>query len=108
MEIQALIKAGGAEWIKGEHHRVYFNNLADLAGFDADHYASSGRISGATLNGKLLSNSKAQEIESALKFGKLYFDVKAEIFMHSIPDCREIQGKDLAAAIIEEIKSRAL
>lgn len=72
-KLEALKKIG-SEWQKGDRHRIYFNDLATLAGLDIDRYGT-GNISGATLDGRTISNSEAKRIVSRLLDTKVWFDV---------------------------------
>lgn len=70
--IETLIDLGGKEWIKGDHHRVYFNSADELIGLDVARYGT-GNISSASLKGEPISNSKAKLLANA----RVYYDVKA-------------------------------
>lgn len=98
--IETLISIGGNEWISGDHHRIYFNDLATLYGLEFATY-NTGNISSATLNGEKISNSKARKLSTTLDFGKLWFDVtKGEFASRNLPS-------DIASAIIDTINNKA-
>jgi hypothetical protein len=67
--VEKLTAAGGSEWESGDNHRVYFNDLPELYGLQAERYGT-GNISSAKLDGQKISNSKARKIESGLFGGE--------------------------------------
>lgn len=73
--VEKLTAAGGSEWESGDNHRVYFNDLPELYGLQAERYGT-GNISSAKLDGQKISNSKARKIESGLFGGKVWYNVK--------------------------------
>jgi len=73
--VEKLKAAGGSEWESGDNHRVYFNDLPELYGLQAERYGT-GNISSAKLDGQNISNSKARKIESGLFGGKVWYNVK--------------------------------
>jgi hypothetical protein len=73
-----ILKQIGSEWQKNGMHRIYFNHLEDLYGLDCSYY-KTGNISGATLNGELISNSEAKRIQARLA-GKLWYDLADDKF----------------------------
>ena len=73
--VEKLTAAGGSEWESGDNHRVYFNDLPELYGLQAERYGT-GNISSAKLDGQNISNSKARKIESGLFGGKVWYNVK--------------------------------
>lgn len=73
--VEKLKAAGGSEWESGDNHRVYFNDLPELYGLQAERYGT-GNISSAKLDGQKISNSKARKIESGLFGGKVWYNVK--------------------------------
>jgi hypothetical protein len=73
--VEKLKVAGGSEWESGDNHRVYFNDLPELYGLQAERYGT-GNISSATLDGQKISNSKARKIESGLSGSKVWYNVK--------------------------------
>ena len=88
MEKTKLIKLG-SEWQKGEHHRIYFNNLCELFGLSYSVY-KSGNISAATLDGERISNSRAKEIKFALAGAKVWYDLNSgEFCWKGISDTRD-------------------
>ena len=106
MNTKTLKEIGGSEWTKGEIHRVYFNNLAELFGLSCSTYGT-GNISSATVNGAKMSNSKARELSRALRDSKVWYDVKDGEFHYKASGCRAYTGDEIGEAIIEEIKRRA-
>lgn len=72
-QIEKMLAIGGQEWIKGNYHRIYFNNLEELYGLTVERYGT-GNISSAKLNGEEISNSRAKKIQGALT-GKFWYDV---------------------------------
>ena len=107
MNVETLKKIGGSEWIKEDKHRVYFNDLAEFFGLSCSRY-NTGNISGATLNGEKISNSRASEISAALGMSKVWVDVKDGQFHYKVSGCRTYSGETMADAIVEEIKRRAV
>lgn len=106
MDIEKLKKIGGSEWIKNEHHRIYFNNLPELFGLTCSYY-KTGNIFSATLDGEKISNGRAREIETILRFGKIWYNVKTEMFEWKLSNCRDFTAETIADEIIDEIKKRA-
>lgn len=90
MDIESLKRAGGREWVAGDKHRIYFNNLEDL--FDS-HFKS-------------LSRTRIREIKGSLSWGKLWYDLTTSEWGHRIPECRTYNGDQMAWAIIAEIERR--
>lgn len=58
--IEALTEHGGSEWSGYGHHRVYFDT-APLLGLEVERYGT-GNVSGATLYGESISNSRARRL----------------------------------------------
>lgn len=98
--IETLKKIGGKEWQKGDHHRIYFNNLTGWYGLETTHY-NTGNISSATLDGERISNGRARKIEGRLSYGKLYYNVKDGKFYYNGLD------RDDFDTLIARIKARA-
>ena len=73
--IQKLINLGGKEWVKGDMHRVYFDNPSALIGLETESY-KTGNIKSATLKGEKISNSQAYKL-----IDKIYFDIKNNEFV---------------------------
>lgn len=93
----------GSEWMKGGKHRIYFNDLQELAGYGGlvtDHY-NSGAIASATLDGRKISNSQAGRIIDTYRSAKLWYDVLTGKWWSSG------LGDDDRDAIIAEIKRQA-
>ena len=92
------IKSAGKEWVKGDYHRIYFNNLEKFyTALEINTY-KTGSISSATLNGEKISNNRAYKIQTDLDVGKLYYDVKNSAWVHTGID------SDILEIIIENIK----
>jgi len=100
------LKEMGNEWIKGDHHRIYFNNLAEMYGLETGRYGT-GNISSATLDGEKTSNNQARRIASDLKELKIWYDVKKGKFFsrtnYRLYNDRETYTND----IIPKIKAKA-
>lgn len=79
--VEALEAIGGNRWQKGDHDRIYFNDLASLYGLDYTTY-KTGNVMSASLNGEKISNSKASKILSSLHFGKFWYDCHTSEFHH--------------------------
>ena len=93
----------GSEWMKGGKHRIYFNNLQELAGYGGlvtEHY-NSGAIASATLGGEKISNSQVGRIIGSFQSAKLWYDVLTGKWWSSGLDDED---RD---AIIAEIKRQA-
>lgn len=75
----AVLRQGGREWQKGDHHRVYVGEKAGLGaiGVKVSRY-NTGNIAAATRNGKKISNSLAAEYVQGVK--DTYFDVRSNKF----------------------------
>jgi len=74
-----LIASGGKLWERGEHRRLYFNDLMGLYGLEVDRY-NTGNISHATLDGEQISNSSARQIADMLGWGKFWYDLNTGKF----------------------------
>ena len=72
MNIDKLLELG-REWKKDNYHRIYFNNIDELAGLSVSKY-NTGNVSSASLNGESISNSQARKMMSN-SFTKLWYDV---------------------------------
>ena len=105
MNIESLKELGGKEWIVGEKHRVYFNNLDELFGLNCRFYLS-GNVQQATLDGEEISNGRATEILYSLREGRLWFDVVSEKWAFSFTDCRDFTGHEMGSYIVDEIERR--
>lgn len=105
IDIESLKEVGGKEWIVGEKHRVYFNNLDELLGLNCSFYIS-GNVRRATLDGEAISNTRATEILFCLREGKLWYDVVTDNWAFFITDCRDFTGREMGNYIIDEIKRR--
>jgi len=100
--VEQLERAGGSEWESsdGSKHRVYFNDLQGLYGLETARY-KTGNVSGATVDGKPVSNSQARKIESGLYGGKVWYNVDTGKYEHS-----GLSGS-AATKIIGEIQRRS-
>ena len=78
------IKELGNEWQKGNHHRVYFNDLGTLYGIKTNRY-NSGNIQSATLDGKAISNSQARQLLQKFASVKFWFDLTDNKFKFNDP-----------------------
>jgi hypothetical protein len=73
-------KQVGNEWEAHGHHRIYFGNLESRLGLSLSYY-NTGNISGATINGDLISNSEARRILGRLAGAKVFYDCKSDRFV---------------------------
>jgi hypothetical protein len=69
--IETMAAIGGSRWTKAGRDRVYINNIADYLGLDIAYY-NSGNVSGATLDGEGIANSRVYGILGCIS--KVYFD----------------------------------
>lgn len=99
-KIEQLEKLGGKRWTKAGGVRVYFNDLPQWFGLRVTRY-NTGNISSATLDGEPISNSQAQEILEACRFGKLWWDSADEQFHWRGLESRRF---NIAEPIIDTIK----
>lgn len=81
MTIEELKDAGGEEWQRDDKHVVVFNvqalsRLINLAVVRSE----TGRITGGSLDDRLLSNIAARKIYAALLAGKFFYDMKDKRF----------------------------
>lgn len=76
---ERLVEAGGSEWQKHGHHRIYFNGLTKWYGLETEHYGT-GNVSSATLDGERISNSGARTILGDLSYAKIWYDVNTGKF----------------------------
>lgn len=95
------LKMLGNEWRAGDKHRIYINNLDELYGLKVQRY-KTGNISGASLDGEPLSNTKAQKLMTQLDgvFGKLWYDVNSQRFMY------QNISTSVAESIIDIVRER--
>ena len=70
-QINALVKAGFSRWTKYGKDRLYVTNAA--IGLVLDHY-NTGNIKYAELNGEWISNSRARDLEYAIRGA--YIDIE--------------------------------
>jgi len=70
---EALKAIGGSEWIRGDKHRIYFNDLPKWYGLQYTTY-NTGNVKSAQLDGQPISNSQARGIIYGLD--KIWYDVK--------------------------------
>lgn len=94
LTVEALVKLGGSEWIKGDYHRVYFNGdaLCEIIGLSISTY-KTGNVSFAVMNGEKISNTKASSLRSRLFTGKFWFDAKTG----------EFASRDMSSEIFETV-----
>lgn len=97
MNIDNLKKIGN-EWIKGDMHRIYIDDLPRHYGLNAKYY-NSGKIMSATFRGDEISNTQAREIEGRFIESKVWFDVKTGEFQQ-----KNVQPKAFAR-IVESVKA---
>ena len=76
MIVDDLLVLGGARWRRGDHDRVYMNDLERWSGLEVSRYGT-GNISHARLDGERLSNTRARKLLARLDNGKLYYDINA-------------------------------
>lgn len=62
-----------SDWEKSGQHRIYFNYLGDFYGYKPSYY-KSGNISSAMVDGEIISNGFARELENDLRNSKIWFD----------------------------------
>ena len=103
MTRQQAEDVGGRFWESpdGAKQRMYFpaSFLEQVLGLSYATY-KTGNISGASLRGQKLSNSKADALRTALQYGKCWLDLETQIL--------QTQGLgNHAEAIIAEIRRRA-
>lgn len=94
------LKTIGSEWIKGDYHRIYINDLPELYGLSVNRY-NTGNISSANLNGESISNTAANKIISRLD-GKLYYDLNSGEFKWSY--LNDDDAETIIAAIMDKIQ----
>lgn len=68
---EKIVALGGRRWQKNGKDRVYINDWAPFAGLDVSHYGS-GNVSGATLGGRAIANSRAARLLATIE--KVWFD----------------------------------
>lgn len=73
LQLSRMLALGGSRWQKNGMDRVYFNNLAGLAGMSYSKY-KSGYVSNADIKGRGITNSKASEILAYLGDSKVFYD----------------------------------
>ena len=97
----AKLNSIGKLWEKNGHRRLYVNRdvAMRLIGLDVARY-KTGNISGATLDGELISNSAAGRIISALN--NLYYDL-GDGKLHYCCNCHAFDDEKLVTAIEEAI-----
>lgn len=69
--IETMTAIGGRRWQKNGMDRVYLGDFATVPGLELDYY-KSGNISGASLDGDLVSNAEGGRLATAVD--KVYFD----------------------------------
>ena len=68
-----LVAMGGTAWESNGKSRVYLNNWLELAGVSVTRYGT-GNVSGASLDGKKISNAKASELGNV----KVFWDCNSD------------------------------
>ncbi len=91
------LKSIGCEWAAGSHHRIYFNDLADLAGFVINRYKTGNLMSVSWARGSL-SNNKANSMIPDFS-SKVWFDVNKGEF-----NSKNIHS-DVFDVIVEKLKN---
>ena len=77
------LKEKGSEWIRGNNHRIYFNNIKNLLGLKIE------KIRGCYyINGKVAEYFKeARNLDNRLWSAKFYYDcIKKEFFGKGLTD----------------------
>ena len=77
--VDRLIKIGGKEWKKAEHHRIYFGITFLQNLLDFEYEVQKGRVKNAFLKGEDMSNRKALQLYCAIS-SQNYYDVKKDAF----------------------------
>lgn len=105
MDIEKLKAVGGSEWIRDEHHRIYFNLdvMVKMIELELGFY-KTGNISSARLDGEQISNSKAKQILNSIN-GKFYYDVKSDGWKSTLPSAE--WAKRIKWAILEKTGQEA-
>lgn len=100
--IAAYVSAGGKLWTgQNGQKRIYFNiDIPEILGWSVSHYGT-GNVSGATLNGEPVSNTKATAAMERLGFSKVWIDTETWRFKTDRLTSDELQ------AVSDEIKRRA-
>lgn len=108
---ETMVAIGGRRWQKNGHDRVYLNDWAPLAGIAVSHYGT-GNISGASIDGHGIANSRAGRILGAVD--KVWFDtatgqIHVTGWDHTAVDVRYLNGDrdtiNLAARIRDGIRT---
>jgi len=102
MDIEKLKQLGGTEWIKDEHHRIYFNTdaIVKIINLELTFY-NTGNISSARLDGEQISNSKANQLLQKIN-GKLWYDIYKEKW--SKKDIDTDEAKKIKRAIEDKLE----
>lgn len=74
--------------------RYYVNNLAELVGLETGHY-NTGNISGAWLNGEIISNSEGRRIHDMCYYGKVWVHTDGTLGYKAISGTRELSAQDV-------------
>jgi hypothetical protein len=90
------LKQFGSEWIKGDNHRIYFNNIFELLEAEIT-YHKTGTFDNVKINGQRISNNEANGIK---QFAKVWYDVKTGEFDYKNLD------KIYFEQIVDEIKDK--
>ena len=70
---EQAIAIGGNEW---NGTRVYFNSLIDLADGVEINFYGTGNVSGASIDGVGISNTKGRALVAELSYGKAWLDIE--------------------------------
>ncbi|MFG2913371.1 hypothetical protein ACGF0D_10830 [Kitasatospora sp. NPDC048298] len=68
---EMIVALGGRRWQKNGMDRIYLNDWAQFAGLDVAYYGT-GNVSGVTLGGRAIANSRAARLLNAID--KVWFD----------------------------------
>jgi hypothetical protein len=91
------LKQLGNEWIKGDNHRIYFNNLFELLEAEIT-YHKTGTFDNVYINGQRISNNEANGIKM---LAKVWYDVKTGEFHFKNLD--KIYFEQVVEAIKEKV-----
>ncbi len=106
---ELLAAMGGSDWTSrdGKLHRCYFNDLAPLMGLHVSMYGT-GNVSGATLNGDHIANSRASELLGVLSSTKLWYDYADGMFHARVSErgTRDYTSQEIADQIVMAMRAR--
>ena len=103
--VENMTAIGGNRWQRGTMDRVYFNNWAELAGIETDHY-NTGNISWAAYQGEAISNSQARKLLGSID--KVYFDAATGKLhcRYGYSESRVATQRDVFDAVVSGIRTR--